>query len=232
MTVTRLGPYQLADELGSGAWFTVRRAVGPAGTEPVVVKILHGALAERTDLADRLETVLRRSAAVRHPGLVAVHEVHRTDGLLWTVEEFVAGRSMLHLTGGPLAAPVLAAVLRALAHAHDHGLVHGCVHPGAVRLTPGGTPKLGDLGYAVADPALVGPRTFGTLDHHGDYLAPEVLAGRTPTVASDVYSVGAMVRRLLPAAAAVAARATAVEPADRYPSATALLAAIDATELR
>lgn len=96
----------------------------------------------------------------------------------------IAGRG--HLTVGELVT-VLTPLARTLHDLHGQGLVHGDLSPANVLLDTDGKPLLADFG--VARLAAEGdPEVWGT----DGFVAPEVLAGETPTPASDVYALGAL----------------------------------------
>lgn len=113
-------------------------------------------------------------------------------------------------------------ILAVLAGIHDAGLVHGELQPETVVLGPGGVSL---IDFSRTD----GGDWLGAQE----YVAPEVLDGHTPTVASDLYAVGAILQELLvdprvpPSAVDRAvARAMSHAPAARFPDARAFASAL------
>jgi serine/threonine protein kinase/DNA-binding winged helix-turn-helix (wHTH) protein len=106
-------------------------------------------------------------------------------------------------------------VARAVASAHDIGVLHKDLKPANVLVVPGGTAewqiKLADFGSAsLFDPSrlqALGITNLGftqtaALDTHlmtGTlmYLAPEVLAGQSPSASADVYALGVMLYQMM-----------------------------------
>ena len=107
---------------------------------------------------------------------------------------------------------LLADVALAVAAAHDLGVLHKDLKPGNILITtaPEGEPqiKIADFGSA----ALLAPARLGALgitnmgfthtEEAGSlsgtvmYVAPEVVAGQSPTAASDVYALGVLLYQL------------------------------------
>jgi transcriptional regulator with GAF, ATPase, and Fis domain/tetratricopeptide (TPR) repeat protein len=88
------------------------------------------------------------------------------------------------------------AALRALVFLHEQGVVHGDVKPQNVVFDENGAARLIDLGLARvrrAGGAAAGQGPAGT----PAYLAPELLRGASPDVASDLYSFGVLLHRVL-----------------------------------
>ncbi len=85
-------------------------------------------------------------------------------------------------------------MLRGLAAAHDRGLVHGALFPSLIVFDPAERPLLSPFGLHRLS-AIVATRT-GSLDELLSLTAPEVRAGRAPTPASDIFSLGRILAAL------------------------------------
>ena len=187
--------YVLEAEIAAGAAGTVWRARDLTTGTPVAVKRLHPSVAAQPDVVEAFREEARVLGELRHPGVVRPREfVQTSDGTYALVMDLVAGRDLrrLLLADGPLApaatASVLAQVASALAAVHAAGIVHGDVKPGNILVPePAGAPgvRLVDFGVAhrIRRPATA---THAT----PEYVAPEVVAGRPPVPASDVYGIG------------------------------------------
>ena len=144
--------FQLVEHLGTGGFGSVWKARDTKLDRPVAIKI------PRFDHTDSEHTELflreaRATAQLRHPHIVAVHEVGRDDGTLYIVSDFVQGITLAdRLTAGPLpireAAELLAVAADALHHAHEAGVIHRDLKPQNIMLDAAGHPHLMDFGLA------------------------------------------------------------------------------------
>ena len=89
---------------------------------------------------------------------------------------------------------IMTAVAEGIAHAHAHGVVHGDLKPGNVLLDLAGRPIVTDFGLAhLMHPGSDASTRQRSIGGTAGFIAPEVLRGSgPPTVASDIYSLGAM----------------------------------------
>ena len=199
------GRYRVVRQLGRGGMGVVWRAVDEVLGREVAVKELRtyndSSGQELADLHVRMQREARAAARVRHPGVVAVHDVADHEGRPIIVMELIDGPSLADVLTerGALepqeAARIGAAVLEALAAAHDVGVLHRDVKPGNILLDSGGRVVLTDFGIAAMDDPGDGSTTHltrsGEIVGSLDYLAPERAQGRQPGPASDVWALGA-----------------------------------------
>lgn len=90
-------------------------------------------------------------------------------------------------------------VCAAVAHAHQNLVVHRDLKPGNILVDSTGTPKLLDFGICkllLHEPAE-GETVTGAAMMTPDYASPEQVRGEPITVASDIYSLGAVLFELL-----------------------------------
>jgi len=140
------------------------------------------------------------------------------------VMEYVAGRGLeeaLEGMGRRGRLELLLGIARAVEYAHQQLVVHADLKPSNVLVRGDGTPKLLDFGIAWVDREdFVG----GAMGWTPSYASPEQRRGERPTVASDVYGLGLLLREIAgPYAkeadlAAVVGCATEEEAGRRYAS--------------
>ncbi|MEU3949363.1 serine/threonine-protein kinase [Streptomyces sp. NPDC029526] len=199
------GRYRVVRQLGRGGMGVVWQARDEVLGREVAVKELRtytdAAGPELTELGLRMRREARAAARVRHPAVIAVHDVAEVDGRPLIVMELVDGPSLddvLRERGTlqpPEAARIGAEVMDALAAAHRAGVVHRDVKPGNILLDRSGRIVLTDFGIATMEDPGDGSATHltrsGELVGSLDYLAPERARGAEPGPASDVWALGA-----------------------------------------
>ncbi|WP_344493623.1 serine/threonine-protein kinase [Streptomyces enissocaesilis] len=200
------GRYRVIEQLGRGGMGVVWRAVDEVLGREVAVKELRtyndSSAPELDGLRIRMQREARAAARVRHPGVIAVHDVTEHDGRPVIVMELVDGPSLddvlreRGLLDPREAASIGARVLEALGAAHAVGVLHRDVKPGNVLLDrASGRVVLTDFGIAAMDDPGDGSTAHltrsGELVGSLDYLAPERAQGQEPGPASDVWALGA-----------------------------------------
>ncbi len=180
--------YEVLALLGSGGLGDVLRVRDRAMPGRVI------ALKRRRDsgLPGELLAEFLALARVQHPNLPAIYDYHDDlgDGREGYTLEEISGETADRVADRDVGAvPAIAAGLcRALAHIHAQGLIHGDVHPRNVVIGPGGDVKVLDLSPAAPGSGGRGAWLF---------TAPERLSGAAPSVATDLYSLGVTLHRLL-----------------------------------
>jgi len=187
--------YQFIEKVGAGRLGVVFHARQVSLDRDVAIKILPGEILEDPEFHDRFTASVMAMAQLNHPNLISIFDFGEIEDRLFVVMEFVPGISLAQLVfSGPMdpeqAARITAAVCDGLANAHEHGLVHRDITPAAIRMTPGGEPKIGDFDLA--------PHQAGAGAEFFPYSAPELLAAPDQADArADIYSMGVILHELL-----------------------------------
>jgi len=202
----RCGQYQLIRILGRGGMgsvFLAQRADGEVD-QLVAIKLLNYGV---DDPAFRERFLRERQilATLNHPGIARLLDAGHTDGgQPYLVMEYVDGAhidnyaTMLDLDAK---LRLFLEVCEAVSYAHRNLVVHRDLKPSNILVDREGRPKLLDFGIAkIVDPAQPGApeRTIaGSQALTPQYASPEQVRGETITTATDVYSLGLVLYRLL-----------------------------------
>ncbi|GGS96339.1 serine/threonine-protein kinase [Streptomyces chromofuscus] len=194
----RIGPYDVRGRLGAGGMGEVYLAEARGGLR-LAVKVVRAEHAEDRTFRARFRQEVRAAQTVGGAGTYTARVVDADTEAErpWMATEFVDGPNLRDavLDHGPLpedAVLLLAAALgEALAAIHGKGMVHRDLKPSNILLAPGG-PRVIDFGIVRALEATALTRT-GTIVGSVGYVSPEqVRNGGRVTVASDVFSLGAV----------------------------------------
>jgi tetratricopeptide (TPR) repeat protein/predicted Ser/Thr protein kinase len=192
----RIGRFVAVRRIGAGSMGVVHLAWDPELDRKVALKLLH-----RGD-DERLLREAQAIARLRHPHVVAVHEVGTFEGQVFVAMEYVDGPTLgAWLAAAPRTpreiARVLAQAARALAAAHRAGVVHRDVKPDNILIGADGDARVVDFGLARAEagapPAGEGGEgaaasRSGSLAGTPAYMAPEIFAGAAADARSDQFS--------------------------------------------
>ena len=183
--------------VGKGGFGAVYRCVETSLDRTVAIKILNPNHDEE-DLTRFLREQRAMGRLSGHPNIVGILHVDVTDrGEPYIVMPYHARGSILDRLqdSGPL---TTADCLRfgvkiagALETAHLAGILHRDLKPANILVSGYGEPQLADFGIARIAGSF--ETSSGVITASPAYAAPEVLSGRDPTVASDVYGLAATV---------------------------------------
>ncbi len=190
--------YQTGKMLGQGGMGSVYEAIDRLTGKTIALKRVTGltenqnfgspddSLSFRLALAREFKVL----ASLRHPNIISVldygfdeqRQPYITMELLENADNFVEaarGKSPDEQIN------LLIQLLQALAYLHRRGILHHDLKPSNVLVTKEGHVKVLDFGLAI-EPEKAEGDVVGTLA----YMAPEVIQGREPTTAIDLYAVG------------------------------------------
>ncbi len=201
-----VGPYRLEQRLGRGGMGVVYLAhrIDQEFQQRVAVKLLPPG--ESSDeMVRRFRAERQILAALGHPNIAQLHDGGTTPGgLPYLVMEHVEGIAIdeycdAHALSTRQRLELFCEVCSAVHFAHQNLVVHRDLKPSNILVTEGGTPKLLDFGIAkLLRPELAGDRTATARRRMTpEYASPEQVTGTPVSTASDVYSLGALLYKLL-----------------------------------
>jgi serine/threonine protein kinase len=196
------GPYRLVRLLGSGGMGAVYLAERTDGEiqHRVAVKLLR-ADGHRPAFRNRFLRERQFLASLNHPSIVHVIDAgHTDDGRPYLVMEYVDGVP-IDVYGGAIPwrdrLSLFVRVCDGVAHAHRHLIIHRDLKPSNILVDAAGQPKLLDFGIAkLLDETRDATQTIERL-LTPSYASPEQRSGTVQTTATDVYSLGAVLYKLL-----------------------------------
>jgi serine/threonine protein kinase/Tol biopolymer transport system component len=192
---TRLGPYEVLSQLGSGGMGEVYTARDTRLDRLVAIKT------SRAEFSQRFEREARAIAALNHPNVCQLFDV----GPSYLVMERV--------DGAPIHAPLEVGrlltlaiqIADGLAAAHAAGIVHRDLKPSNVMVTSEGQVKLLDFGLAMMAPEPIGSSgetrarlvtEAGTTVGTAAYMSPEQARGEEIDARTDLWSLGVVLYEL------------------------------------
>jgi serine/threonine-protein kinase len=245
---SRIGAWEVLRELGAGGMgtvFEVQRVEG-GYRQRAALKLLRGFPTEEGRRRIRQERQVL--ATLEHPWIARLIDGgESSDGQPYFVMDYVDGEDVCayaarHRLDRGARVALLERIAEAVSHAHQRLVIHRDLKPSNVLVTADGTPRVLDFGVAKLVDVGGDSRDTSTRVWTPGYASPEQSAGRAVTTATDVFSLGMLLRELLEARRpdgsasaagleavpldadlrAILAQATATEAGERYPTVDAL----------
>jgi len=202
-----IGPYRVLSEIGHGGMGAVYRAVRDDDQyrKQVAIKLVRRGM-DSDILIQRFKAERQILANLEHPNIARL-----IDG--GTTEEGFPYFSMEYVDGQPLdqfcnsrdlsirqRLELFREVCSAVRYAHQRLVIHRDLKPSNILVTTDGTPKLLDFGIAkLVQDETAGEATLftGFPMMTPEYASPEQVRGESVTTATDVYSLGMVLYKLL-----------------------------------
>ncbi|MCC5950732.1 MAG: serine/threonine protein kinase, partial [Acidimicrobiia bacterium] len=182
--------------VGAGEFDERYWAVDVASNQAVLIRTLRGNAADER-LQRRLQREVDASARIGpHPAIVGVQASGTSpDGVVYLVSEWCGGGALHELLSahGPLPPHVAlrmgTELADGLAAAHEAGVLHRDLTDASVQFTDDGHAKLTGFGVSSLD----GGQATAALSFTPVHTAPEVIEGKEPDEATDVYQLASVI---------------------------------------
>ncbi|HEX4220792.1 MAG TPA: protein kinase [Pseudonocardiaceae bacterium] len=188
--------YRLEREIGVGGMGAVWLATDVTLDRQVAMKRAHAISTDRGETT-KLQVEAGLATRVRHPNIVEVYGVVGERDDQWLVMEYVPGRSLAQIIADdqvlsvPRAIHYVRQIADALDAVHRAEVVHGDVKPANILIPDNGVAKLSDFGVSRQVWNAETLNTTGPVLGTPAYMAPELLDGKRPAPASDLFALGA-----------------------------------------
>ncbi len=197
----RCGPYRLVSALGEGGMgsvFLAERADGEV-EQRVAIKFVRSSM-DVPALRKRFLAERKILASLHHPGIAHLIDAGRTAaGQPYLVMEYVDGIPIDVWCAGRDVNSILRLFLDvcdAVSYAHRNLIIHRDLKPSNILIDEAGRPRLLDFGIArILDSRDAAQTMVRAMTP--EYASPEQQSGEARTTATDIYSLGAVLYRLL-----------------------------------
>lgn len=203
--ITKLGPFQILEEVGRGGMGTVYRGLDPVIGRPVAIKVIrlvgYNDPDEQHWMRGRLFREARAAGRLCHPGIVTIYQVGEDEDVAYIAMEFVDGPTLKNLIEnrqeqdkGTLCR-ILVEAAAALDYAHARGLVHRDIKPENIMVTAAGVTKVTDFGIAKTMLGKTATRTEG-MAGTPLYMSPEQIRGKQLDGRSDQFALAVIAYKI------------------------------------
>ena len=204
MLGSKLGPYELIEEVGRGGMASVYRAYQPNMDRFVAVKVIFRAIASDNKALDRFQREARLVARLEHPHILPVYDYDGSSDPPYIVMRYLSTgtlKDILEREQLPVqeVAYLFSQIASALDYAHRQGVIHRDIKPSNIMVDGEGNAFLTDFGIARATEMTQTQGLTGTGIAIGTpgYMSPEQSMGTPIDGRADIYAMGVMLFEML-----------------------------------
>lgn len=202
---SKVGRYEIIEELGKGSMGLVYKALDPKINRSLAIKTIRFSDEFDEDVIQEIKERFFREAEIAgqlsHPSIVTIYDVGEDRDLTYMAMEFLKGEDLEKYTDKKNLLPlrkvldVAARVADALDFAHKSEVIHRDIKPANIMLLKNGGVKVTDFGIAKA---ISSSRTrTGVILGTPNYMSPEQIIGQKIDARSDIFSLGVLFYQLL-----------------------------------
>jgi serine/threonine protein kinase len=207
LSPSKLGRYEIVDEIGKGAMGVVYLARDPLIGRLVALKTFRISYSVKDAELDQFRARFIREAQsagiLSHPNIVTIHDVveRGEEGLAFIAMEYVRGTNLKSVLQEPkrptltFACEILTQIADGLDYAHSCKVIHRDIKPANILITADNRAKITDFGIARLDTSNLTQE--GQLLGTPNYMSPEQILGRDVDHRADIFSLGVVLYEMV-----------------------------------
>jgi tRNA A-37 threonylcarbamoyl transferase component Bud32 len=207
LSPSKLGRYEIVDEIGKGAMGVVYLARDPLIGRLVALKTFRISYsvkdAELEQFRARFIREAQSAGILSHPNIVTIHDVveRGDEGLAFIAMEYVRGTNLKSLLQEPqrqtltFVCEILTQIADGLDYAHSCKVIHRDIKPANILITSDNRAKITDFGIARMDTSNLTQE--GQLLGTPNYMSPEQILGRDVDHRADIFSLGVVLYEMV-----------------------------------
>ncbi len=198
-----IGGFKIEKELGRGGMGVVYRAHELSLNRKIALKILSERLSNDKEFIERFKREARVVAALNHPNIVNILSYGEEQGLYYFAMEYVKGTDLGKILKEKKEIPldqalsITTQIADALEEAAARGVVHRDLKPSNIMIDSMGRIKVTDFGIAYFQDAESQLTRTGLYMGTPEFSSPEQARGAPLDVRSDIFSLGAILYKML-----------------------------------
>lgn len=189
-----LDNFEIGRPLGKGKFGNVYLAREKKSKFVVALKVLFKSQLQKSHLEHQLRREIEIQSHLRHPNILRMYGYFFDETRVYLILEYASkGEMYKYLMAQPLkrfeepmVANYMAQLADALMYCHARKVIHRDIKPENLLIGASGDIKIADFGWSVHAPSSRRTTMCGTLD----YLAPEMVEGRSHDERVDLWTLG------------------------------------------
>ena len=196
---TLIGGYELKNCVASGASTQIWEVTQQGSTTPFAMKLLLPDSLKDAAVKNVLKHEFKVGSSLEHPNIIRFHKIEVTRDHGFFIMDYFRAPSLKAQVSANLAETqsrfkkIVEAICQALVHLNEKGWLHRDIKPDNILVNKTGEVRLIDFSLAVRIATgimkLVGGKQKTVMGTR-TYIAPEIILKNSPTVQSDIYSLG------------------------------------------
>jgi len=201
VSVSKIGKYDIVQELGRGGMGVVYKAHDGLMERDVAIKVMADLMLAVPEIRERFFREARTAGKLSHENITVVFDVGEDEGRPYIVMEYLTGSDLAEMLDRREPIPFLQKldfaiqICRGLSYSHAHDIVHRDIKPQNIRIVGSGRVKIMDFGIARSVTSTM--TTTGAVIGTPYYMSPEQIQGRHVDKRSDIFSFGVLFYELL-----------------------------------